>query len=69
MKKEPRWYLLWFLTSGMWGISFLVNLRDNKEIDFMLVMQFLNIVMSLAAGVLNANRYKKKQINDSKDNK
>ena len=59
--KEPRFYRLWFVTSGMWCITFLGNLSAGREPTWLLVVQFLNILVSLGAGVVNARRYKKRQ--------
>lgn len=60
-KKEPRWYLLWFYTAAMWLIVFCYNFFDSTTRDFFTLLQFLNIWVSLGAGIVNARRYRKKQ--------
>ena len=70
-KKEPRYYLLWFVTAGMWTITFLSNLSSRSVVSvegWVLVIQFLNIWVSLAAGVVNARRYRKKQQENEGEN-
>jgi len=59
-KKEPRWYRLWYYTAAMWLITFCGNLPRREELGWVIVVQFLNIIVSLGAGVVNARRYKKK---------
>ena len=59
-KKEPRWYILWFYTAGTWLITFCWNIFHNAASDFIIIVQFLNIILSLAAGIVNARRYKRK---------
>ena len=63
-KENPRWYILWFYTAATWLIVFGWNLYHNAATDFILIIQFLNIWVSLAAGIVNARRYKKKCDNE-----
>ncbi len=63
-KQEPRWYILWFITAGMWFITFCGNFYHNTMLDWVIAMQFLNIFLSLVAGFVNANRYKKRNFDD-----
>jgi len=58
-KQEPRWYILWFVTAGVWLVTFCGNFFHNMT-DWITIIQFLNIVLSLAAGFVNANRYKRR---------
>ena len=55
-RKETRWYLLWFLTAAMWGITFC----GSREEGFHHILQFANVWLSLGAGIVNGLRYKKK---------
>lgn len=59
-KKEPRGYILWFFTAGMWLITFVLNLLRKGTEDWIIVVQFLNVILSFAAGIVNAHRYKRK---------
>ena len=63
-KKETRWYLLWFFTSGMWLITFCLNFFSGNAFDFVIFIQLCNIVLSFAAGIVNRNRYKKRNGED-----
>lgn len=49
----------------MWLITFGGNLSHKKELDWVIVVQFLNIIVSFGAGVVNARRYKKKHRDDN----
>jgi len=57
-EKKIRWYLLWFFTSGMWLITCCVNLSAGRR-DWVAVVQFLNILLTLSAGIVNRRRYKR----------
>lgn len=59
-KKEPRWYRLWYFTAAMWLITFCGNFSRREELGWIIVVQFLNIIVSFGAGVVNARRYKEK---------
>lgn len=59
-RKEPRWYILWFITSGMWTIIFCRNFFFDGMREWITVIQFLNIGVSFAAGIVNVKRYKKR---------
>ncbi|MCM1182759.1 MAG: hypothetical protein NC337_05240 [Roseburia sp.] len=49
---RKRWYLLWFVTSGMWLITLGVNLLAGR-FDWVVVVQLLNVIVSFAAGMVN----------------
>lgn len=66
-KREPRWYILWFFTSGMWVITFSINLSTSTALNWVIVLQFLNIFISFAAGIVNAHRYKEKHSQEEYD--
>lgn len=59
-KKEFRWYFLWFIGAGMWTVTFLMNLLYGGMPDWNIVLQFLNIIVCLAAGIVNRDRYRKR---------
>ncbi len=60
-KQEPRWYLLWFITAGMWLLTFCGHFFYHKTLDWIAVMQFFNIFLSLAAGFVNKKRYRNRR--------
>lgn len=66
-KKEPRWYIVWFFISGLWLITFCMNISANHKIDWVSILQFVNIFLAFAAGIINGRRYKKKLHEDEKD--
>ena len=59
-KKGIRWYILWFVTSGMWLITFCSNFIHSALPNWLIIIQFLNIVVSFVVGIVNLNRYKKR---------
>ncbi len=62
-EKEFRWYRMWYFTAAMWGITFLSNVFYWKRVDWIVVIQFLNILLSLGAGIINGRRYKRRNGN------
>ncbi len=64
--EENRWYLLWFVTAAMWTVTFCANAFSGHSLDWVMTLQFLNIFVSIAAGIVNAKRYRKKL--EEKDN-
>lgn len=66
-RNKTRWYILWFLGSGIWLIIFCVNLSSDHFDNWIITLQFLNIVLYFAAGIVNRNRYKKRNCKDSTD--
>ena len=60
-KKEPRWYILWYFTAAMWFVTLLVNISNGSKPNWIVAVQFLNIVVSFAAGIINGRRYKNRQ--------
>ena len=66
-KKEPRWYMLWFFTAGMWLLTFWLNLSSQSALDWLLILQFFNIVIAFLAGIVNARRYKQRQSENEND--
>lgn len=66
-KREPRRYILWFFTSAMWVITFSINLSASNALNWVIVLQFLNIFISFAAGIVNAHRYKERHSQEEYD--
>lgn len=64
-RSEIRWYMLWFFSSGMWLITFCVNLSSDHIDSWIIILQFFNIAFSFAAGIVNRNHYKKRNRKDS----
>ncbi|MGM9662997.1 MAG: hypothetical protein ACI3WR_07915 [Oscillospiraceae bacterium] len=56
-KRETRWYILWFFAAGLWLINFCISLQSEGA-SFITGLKFCNIWLSLAAGIVNARRYK-----------
>lgn len=66
-KDEPRWYMLWFFTAGMWGVTFCINLFTGSGFNWLVILQLFNIVISCWAGIVNARRYQQRQSEAEKD--
>ena len=67
-EKETRWYILWFFASGMWLGTFYMTISSKNTFDWIVVLQFFNIIISFFAGIINARRYKQRQDMEEKDN-
>lgn len=67
-RNETRWYILWFFTSGMWLITFCVNLSSGRINNWVIILQFFNIVISFVAGIVNRKRYKNRNRKEDSTN-
>lgn len=58
-KKTPLFVpILWFITTGLWTITFSINLHRYSLSEGIVVLQGLVVLTSLAAAIVNLCRWK-----------
>lgn len=56
--------ILWFITTGLWTITFSINLHRNSFSDGLVLLQGVVVLTSLAAAIVNLHRWRQTKDQD-----